>query len=82
METQEEVQAFLAEEGAVNKLINLSKKELQLVLRELGQDFGPADRKSTLIQLASAAILTRSFSQDMDDEEEEEEEGVGWYARR
>ena len=76
METQEEVQAFLAEEGAVNKLINLSKKELQLVLREIGQDFGPADRKSTLIQLASAAILTRSFSQDMDDEEEEEEEGA------
>ena len=72
METQEEAQAFLAEEGAINKLVSLGKRELQLVLEVLGQDFGPADRKSTLIQLASAAILTRSFSQDIDDEEEEE----------
>ena len=72
METREEAQAFLAEEGAINRLVSLTKRELQLVLEVLGQEFGPADRKSTLIQLASAAILTNSFSQDIDDEEEEE----------
>ena len=41
-------------------------------MTELGQIFGPADRKSTLIQLASAALVTRSFSQDIDEEDEEE----------
>ena len=63
----------LKSEGAITKLVKLSKKESQLVLTDLDQEYGPADRKTTLIQLASAALLSLSLSEVVSDDEEVEE---------
>ena len=69
---QEEAAVFLKREDAVNRLCSLNRNQLMWVCKEMNQPFSPHDKKTVLLQLATAAFARSSVGDDSEGECEDE----------